>query len=57
VRGKKIQTLEGLIDAEGELHPVQRAVVEGVVVTRIRATGSVGDRAEVQVRTLCARAR
>jgi hypothetical protein len=36
---------------------VQRAVVEGVVVTRIRATGSVGDRAEVQVRTLCARAR
>ena len=28
VRGKKIQTLEGLIDAEGELHPVQRAVVE-----------------------------
>jgi hypothetical protein len=36
---------------------VQRTVVEGVVVARIRATPAVGARAEVQVRTLCARAR
>jgi aerobic-type carbon monoxide dehydrogenase small subunit (CoxS/CutS family) len=28
VRGKKITTLEGLISPEGELHPVQRAVIE-----------------------------
>src|ERR1700733_9271144 len=27
-RGKKITTLEGLISPEGELHPVQRAVIE-----------------------------
>src|SRR5262249_52355854 len=29
VRNKKIVTIEGLVNAEGELHPVQRAVVEG----------------------------
>jgi len=28
VRGKKITTLEGLITPEGELHPVQRAVID-----------------------------
>ena len=28
VRGKKITTLEGLITPEGELHPVQRAVLD-----------------------------
>jgi len=28
VRDKKIMTLEGLVNPEGELHPVQRAVVE-----------------------------
>src|SRR5438046_1867483 len=28
VRGRKITTLEGLVNPEGELHPVQRAVVE-----------------------------
>src|SRR5579864_5798101 len=28
VRGKKITTLEGLSSPEGELHPVQRAVLE-----------------------------
>jgi aerobic-type carbon monoxide dehydrogenase small subunit (CoxS/CutS family) len=28
VRGKKIVTIEGLVSPEGELHPVQRAVVD-----------------------------
>src|SRR5262250_1602675 len=28
VRGGKVQTIEGLVNADGELHPVQRAVVE-----------------------------
>jgi aerobic-type carbon monoxide dehydrogenase small subunit (CoxS/CutS family) len=29
VRGKKVVTIEGLVSPEGELHPVQRAIVEG----------------------------
>ena len=29
VRGKKIQSIEGLAAADGKLHPVQQAVVEG----------------------------
>ena len=28
VRGGKVQTIEGLVDADGELHPVQQAVVD-----------------------------
>jgi carbon-monoxide dehydrogenase small subunit/xanthine dehydrogenase YagT iron-sulfur-binding subunit len=29
VRGKKIVSIEGLASADGKLHPVQQAVVEG----------------------------
>ena len=36
---------------------VNRSVVEGVVVARVRATDAVGEYAKVQVRALCSRAR
>ena len=36
---------------------VNRSVVEGVVVARVRATDAAGESAKVQVRALCSRAR